>query len=98
MGENKIQNICWDCQNAVGRCSWSRDFTPVEGWDAVNVPYQPWETQYVKHRDTYIIKGCPQFVKDEPREVSHLMLSQEENREFLGGKRVKIYAGYHKQD
>ena len=24
--------LCWVCQNCFGGCSWSRDYTPVEGW------------------------------------------------------------------
>jgi hypothetical protein len=99
MSEAKVQNICWDCQKAVGGCSWSRDFTPVEGWDAENVPYQPWETQTVKYRDTYIIRGCPEFLRDEPREISNLMLTHEENVEFMSkGIFKRAYTKSKKQE
>lgn len=99
MSEAKVQNICWDCKKAVGRCSWSRDFTPVEGWDAENVPYQPWETQSVKYRDTYIIRGCPEFERDEPREISNLMLTHEENVEFMSkGNFKRPYTKSSKQE
>lgn len=30
----KKDQLCWYCDKAGGLCSWSKDFTPVEGWDA----------------------------------------------------------------
>ena len=51
---------CWRCQNACGGCSWSREFQPVEGWEAeptiimgdgVEIP-------------SFEIKKCPMFIKD----------------------------------
>lgn len=30
----KEESPCWNCGNACGGCSWSRDFVPVPGWDA----------------------------------------------------------------
>ena len=47
---------CWTCQNCYGDCSWSFDFTPIEGWDAVKV---------MKDGDiTYAIKHCPEYASD----------------------------------
>ena len=91
-------NICWDCQKAVCGCNWSRNFTPVEGWEAELIEYQPWDTNDSHPHTTYHITKCPEFVKDEPRVTSGLILTNEENAEFLKGKRIKVYAGYHKQE
>lgn len=45
------EQLCWDCKNAVGRCPWSRNFTPVDGWDAE------------ADGDGYKIYDCPLFVE-----------------------------------
>lgn len=54
----KKDTLCWSCKNACGGCSWSRDFTPVEGWNAT-------PTKINSHRlgqiDSYIIHDCPEF-------------------------------------
>lgn len=63
-------NICFECENACGGCSWSRldpatgkvSFTPVEGWTA----QKTWLTVNYGHREfeqeTYKITACPEFV------------------------------------
>lgn len=51
---------CWVCKNSIGVCSWSYNFTPVEGWKA-----KP--TKIVvngKYEDSYKIIECPQFKYD----------------------------------
>lgn len=60
-------NICFDCKNACGKCSWSGldpvtkkpAFKPVEGWTAEKV-YINFGKNY--HTETYRITACPQFV------------------------------------
>ena len=51
---------CWECKNRFGGCSWSRDFTPVKGWNA--------EKTYHKYREntveSYKITNCPEYRKD----------------------------------
>ena len=53
------EQLCWRCQNAYGGCSWSKEFQPVEGWEAeptiingdgVEIP-------------SFDIKKCPMFIK-----------------------------------
>lgn len=46
--------LCWDCENAVGWCSWSKDLKPVDGWTA----------EYVPDKDSYYVEACPQFQRD----------------------------------
>lgn len=58
----RSEQLCWSCQNAVGRCSWSKNFTPVKGW-----------TAYIDKRrgnsgeetETWSISACPEFIADE---------------------------------
>ena len=53
-------NICFDCENAVCGCSWSRSFEPVPGWTAEKVII---EQVYRKgFLESYHITACPQFV------------------------------------
>ena len=61
--EPKNSTLCWKCQNATGGCSWSSDFTPVEGWNAM--PTRIRQSKGYKDTDSYIVKKCPQFVPDE---------------------------------
>ena len=55
-GKEKFQ-ACWTCKNACGGCSWSRDFTPVEGWEAVPVVI-PSNGEFA---ETYKIICCPKY-------------------------------------
>ena len=53
--------ICWMCQNSTGKCSWSRELKPVEGWEA--------EPTIIRNKDgdiydSYKITYCPQFIND----------------------------------
>lgn len=64
------QSICWYCANAVPckttGCSWSRDFIPVDGWDA-----QCTDDYHARAlvqdaqgnpRHVYCVKDCPEFL------------------------------------
>ena len=58
------QQLCWDCKNACGRCSWSQSFTPVRGGVAEETPINtlgPGRNQkhYNITRESYAIKECP---------------------------------------
>lgn len=48
--------LCWYCQNAIGKCSWSHDFTPIPGWTAI--------PDTVGEKLTYRIYRCPLFKED----------------------------------
>lgn len=52
--------LCWRCANACGGCSWSADFTPVDGWDAVSTKI--WASGGTI--DSYRVKKCPKFDED----------------------------------
>ena len=49
--------ICWNCKNACGGCSWSAEFEPVEGWNASPAIVK----DSLGDIYTYEIKECPQF-------------------------------------
>lgn len=57
-------SLCWKCKNATGFCSWSREFEPVQGWEAVKT--------IIKNQngilESYEVKKCPSFEKDKERE------------------------------
>lgn len=63
-------NICFDCTKAVCGCSWSRSFTPVDGWDAK--PDFIWINSGKKTKSykmpTWWVRRCPEFEPDPPRE------------------------------
>lgn len=71
-----LTNICFDCQNALGGCSFSRlnpdtnkpAFEPVDGWTAEEVPYcvGNWAGKAIFEK-TYHVISCPEFVRDERR-------------------------------
>ena len=68
-------SICFDCQNAVCKCEWSKDFTPVPGWEA--------ELVYLNKNLTYYVTKCPKHIPDVKREGTAGMLSPLDEREFL---------------
>lgn len=53
---------CWTCQKALLGCSWSKSFTPVEGWKAIPI-------QRLHMNETakmgYQILYCPEYLADE---------------------------------
>lgn len=68
----KEETLCWYCANSVPNpntgkgCSWSKEFKPVEGWNAE-------ETLVISRPDngegecaiqSYIVRGCPCFDRD----------------------------------
>lgn len=64
-------SICWDCKNSVPNekygCSWSRNFEPVKGWNAIETSMVI--NDYSKNVKTKTIKSycvcsCPKFIKD----------------------------------
>ena len=55
--------ICWNCKNACGGCSWSREFKPVEGWTAT--PRTLYQRKSKDNEMTEVIAfsvaECPKF-------------------------------------
>ena len=57
------ETLCWSCKNACGDCSWSKNFTPVEGWKAKKTKLRLTRGPSEPQNDfSYIIYGCPEYV------------------------------------
>lgn len=53
---------CWTCDKYAGGCSWSKNFTPVKGWKAIEVQRKTWDERY---KTGYRIIHCPEYVRSE---------------------------------
>lgn len=60
-----LQTLCWDCQKALGECSWSDNFQPVKGWDAVPTEIKTSVGNIVPTINSYYVRSCPLFELDE---------------------------------
>ena len=71
----KQATLCWDCQNALLGCEWSREFKPVKGWNAIPtkiaMSYSADGTKETRTIDSYLVYECPKFIKDIPRSRVH---------------------------
>ena len=57
-------NICFDCKNACGGCSWSARFEPVPGWTATPTRFKYFDkAKNTKWTDTFHITECPEFIR-----------------------------------
>lgn len=49
--------LCWDCEKSYKKtCAWSKNFQPVEGWNAIET--------HNKEMDSYVVLSCPEFMRD----------------------------------
>ena len=48
---------CWTCKNSCGGCSWSREFIPVDGWNAEKT----FHLSNGEFAESYYIKSCPEY-------------------------------------
>lgn len=53
--------LCWSCGRFSGRCSWSANFEPVEGWSAEEGSLT---RQYGGTLKTYTVLQCPLYERD----------------------------------
>lgn len=61
----RSHTLCWDCGNSCGGCAWSREFKPVDGWEAEPTKVKVADTnQYVRLIDSFIVRSCPEFIRD----------------------------------
>ena len=49
--------LCWNCANAIGKCPWSAEFKPVNGWKII-------ETVKESCGKSCIVLECPMFKRD----------------------------------
>ena len=61
-------SLCWKCSRSTdSSCSWSRDFIPVEGWDA-----KPTERYSEVYKTSYCVRSCPQFKAHDTRPLNDI--------------------------
>ena len=53
--------ICWDCEKALGGCSWSEKLVPVDGWEAVPTVKQQFRGEPLH---SFCVISCPEFKRD----------------------------------
>lgn len=87
----KAPTICETCENSVGRCSWSKRFEPVEGWEA-----EP--TRVIcdnRYEQSYRVRKCPEYdpsIRHAPRRS--YTLKRGANRLFFDSdEKVKMFFG-----
>jgi len=52
--------LCWDCEKAIGKCPWSRELQPVEGWNAIHTITNNGHVT----TEGYLVLDCPLFKRD----------------------------------
>lgn len=63
--QKRTGTLCWDCANYCGGCSWSRNFTPVEGWSAnLHRSDRYNHGKLIGVTESYEVISCPEFVSD----------------------------------
>ena len=55
---------CWTCQNACGKCSWSKKLIPVKGWTAMPTKIAVNAVRGI-YTDSYLVLDCPKYIADE---------------------------------
>ena len=70
----KKATLCWDCQLANGRCSWSDEFKPVKGWNATPTQIKSSAHNVYPIVHSYVVHDCPLFLRDEPRKPRKIVL------------------------
>ena len=76
---NNSNILCFNCQKACGKCSWSSRFEPVPGWTAkkrmLKVGHGREGKRFV---ETYHITACPEHVPDKPRKSEPYEVTDEQ--------------------
>lgn len=78
---NVSGSLCWYCENAVPNprthkgCSWSRDFKPVDGWEAISVTIPTYGK--IHDCESFCVISCPEFLQ-EPMWYPSLVGSRQE--------------------
>lgn len=57
----KIHTICWNCKNACCGCEWSKNYTPIQGWDAIPTQIYVNADGKKSYTDSFIVQKCPNF-------------------------------------
>lgn len=86
----KNPQLCYRCARAVGFCSWSKRFEPIEGWTAKptkisHLGNKRCEKVCLKDIDSYYITECPLFIEEaktarERKKQRKLLFEEERTR------------------
>lgn len=94
----RTTNICFNCQKACGKCSWTEvdpetnkiRFEPVPGWTAKPVALKMgFDGHSDRITETYHITACPEFVPDGARESNNFELTDEQFAFLLHSWRMR---------
>ena len=98
--EGKHDTLCWDCDKAGGRCSWSHSFTPVEGWKAVPTKVYIGGEKKDKWIDSFDVYECPEFELMEALREQRFVMSSSERARCKGWRKflLKIKKEVEKDD
>ena len=61
------ETLCWSCEKASGGCSWSKNFTPVDGWKAIPTVVCTYQTKLASGQvkkyaqESFNVQECPEF-------------------------------------
>jgi hypothetical protein len=77
--------LCWTCKKCYGQCSWSANFIPVEGWQALPTTLN--NNTYVD--TSYLVIKCPEYVDD--KSEKYRLLPKTEIGEILGISYRTVY-------
>ena len=68
----RVDTLCWECSHSVhNKCSWARNFIPVDGWDAERTTCAR-QSLSCPDGESYIVKSCPQFEADTKPFMKHI--------------------------
>ena len=68
------KTLCWQCQKACGKCSWSNGtFTPVENWEAIPTEIK---NKVKGNISSFLVKSCPEFVSDTLPKMTNIELAK----------------------
>lgn len=57
----KRDTLCWDCEKQCGKCSWSKEFKPVNGWKAIPTKIMGGVGKYERCIESFLVIECPEF-------------------------------------
>lgn len=53
--------LCWNCKKQFGKCAWSKEFKPVDGWKATPTKVKADTQRNGRCVDSFEVHECPEF-------------------------------------
>lgn len=90
----KKETLCWSCQNACGKCTWSKNFKKVKGWEAKKTVIKGDPNGNEPDIKSYRIISCPLYIPDSISEkITHYQVAR-----WLGINIRTYYRMFTKKD